>query len=234
MNLKTIIRIFEDGNTCVTGLKGRGKDMLFANVTYRRKKPYISNVDYGGYRMPLRLDLIDCGGNTYRNFIDGNVKHYEFPYADGTDVYISDVGVYFPSQYNNQLDKEYANVPIYSALSRQLGCSNIHINVQNLNRAWLKLREMSDSFILCRRCIYFLGFVFQQVTIYDNHDSCQARRKPFRAPFTLSSKMRDTIKLQKLNYDAQYGYIRNGILLYRNKSKYDTRIFKEMLKNGKK
>lgn len=234
MRFKKIIKIFEDGNTCVTGLKGRGKDMLCANVAKRRKLPYISNVNYGGNYMPLRLDLLDCGGNTYRNFINGDIKYYEFPYADGTDVYISDVGVYFPSQYNNQLDKEFANVPIYSALSRQVGCSNIHINVQNLGRAWLKLREMSDCYILCRRCIYCLGFVFQQVTIYDNHDSCQARRKPFRAPFTLSPKMRDTIKLQKVNYDAQYGDIKNGVLFYRNRSKYNTRIFKEMLENGKK
>ncbi len=33
MRLKHIIRLFETGNVCVCGLKGRGKDMLMANVT---------------------------------------------------------------------------------------------------------------------------------------------------------------------------------------------------------
>jgi hypothetical protein len=48
MRFKKIIRMFEDGNVCVTGLRGRGKDMLMSNVVVRRKKPYVSNVDYKG------------------------------------------------------------------------------------------------------------------------------------------------------------------------------------------
>lgn len=38
-------------------------------------------------------------------------------------------------------------MPIFYALSRHLYNNNIHVNVQNLGRLWLKLREQADSFI---------------------------------------------------------------------------------------
>ena len=47
MNLKKLYkRYFKVGNVCVTGLRGRGKDMLFANVVSRSTRQYISNIDY--------------------------------------------------------------------------------------------------------------------------------------------------------------------------------------------
>lgn len=46
MGIRNIKRMFEDGNVCVVGLRGRGKDMLFANIIARRRKEYISNTDY--------------------------------------------------------------------------------------------------------------------------------------------------------------------------------------------
>ena len=59
MRLKKDNNMFRDGNVCVTGLRGRGKDMLVANVVLRRKAqrkplPYVSNVDYGADFLPLR------------------------------------------------------------------------------------------------------------------------------------------------------------------------------------
>lgn len=48
MNFKKLIRLFEDGNVCVCGLRGRGKDLLMSNVAVRRGLDYISNIDYGG------------------------------------------------------------------------------------------------------------------------------------------------------------------------------------------
>ena len=82
MNFKHIVRLFEDGNVCVTGLRGSGKDLLTANVVVRRNKPYVSNMDYGGFYSPLDFNKINLGENTYRNFINGNLNHYEYPYLD--------------------------------------------------------------------------------------------------------------------------------------------------------
>ncbi len=242
MFFRTIIKLFEQGNVCVTGLKGRGKDMLMSNVVVRRKLPYVSNVNYDGRRSkrkikrslyrpfnPLDYDI----KNTYDDFIKGTVKPYSFPHSDGTDIYISDSGVYFPCQYNNDLNKKYGGFVSFLALSRHLGNSSVHCNAQNLNRIWDKLRETSDTFITCNRCIVFLGFVFQIVTIYENYDSCVKRVPPFRMkrPFFNPNRIQQ-YEIAKTNFITANGIINRGILFYRNKSKYDTRVFKSMMTEG--
>ena len=237
MRLKKIIRMFDRGNVCVTGLRGSGKDMLTGNVIVRRKLPYISNVDYGNVaRYPFILKALDCGKNKFFNFLDGNVKFYSFPYPDGTDVYISDAGVYFPSHCCNELNKSYGYVPNFMALSRHLGECNVHVNVQNLNRCWDKLREQSDQYILCRWCKVFFGkIVIQKVRIYELYDSCVKRVPPFRLRKPLLSRDRkDTYALERDRYEQQFGVVDEGILIYINKSKYDTRIFKKILEEGVK
>ncbi len=239
MAMRKIIKMFEDGNVCVVGLRGRGKDMLIANVVMRRQLPYVSNMDYGGIRFPLQFSDFECGGNTYKEFISGDLNFYDFPFPDYTDVYIGDAGVYLPSQYCNLLNRDYGFFATYMALSRQLGESNTHFNVQNLNRCWDKVREQSDQYIMCdwvcKPLIKRFGLVIQRVTIYESYDSAVRRVPPFRLPKPwFSPERRFQWKIQKQNYDISYGKITRRLLLYRNRSNYDTRVFKEMLLNGKK
>lgn len=236
MLIRKIIKMFEDGNVCVTGLRGRGKDMLTANVVCRRNKPYISNVVYDENRHiefePMKFDI---SGNTYKDFIKGGVKKYVYPYEDGIDLYISDVGVYFPSQYCNELNRDYPYFPTFSALSRQLGECNVHFNVQNLNRAWDKLREQSDTYIACKWCkVFFHKIVIQRVIIYDLYDSCLRRVKPYsvRLPLFANREMKLHAELDKERYEQTNGMVKGAWLLYINKSNYDTRVFKKILENG--
>ena len=124
--MRKIIKLFEAGNVCVCGLRGRGKDMLFANVAVRRGLPYVANIDYGGDHIHFDPLNYTCGGNTYDNFIEGNIKPYIYPHADGTDIYVSDAGIYFPAQYCKELNKKYGFLSTFMALSRQLGECNFH------------------------------------------------------------------------------------------------------------
>lgn len=236
MRLKKIIKLFENGSVCVVGMRGRGKDLLFSNVIPRRKIPYISNVKYGGAdHFEFDIKKIDCGNNTYKNFVSGNLRYYTFPYPDKTDIYISDVGVYFPSQYCNELNRDYKNIPVFMALSRHLGLCNVHINVQNLNRAWDKLREQSDTYILCLRCKVLFGrLVIQQVRIYDKYESCLTRQPPFRVklPIMANKEMRLSADIEKERYECMHGKIKTGLLIYWNKGSYNSRIFKTKLEKG--
>lgn len=233
--MRRIIKLFEDGNVCVCGLKGRGKDMLMANVTQRRRLPYVCNVDYGGDWIPFVPSDFDCGGNTYKNFITGDINYYEYPFPEGTDVYISDVGIYFPAQYCDKLNRDYGYFATYMAIPRHVADANVHFNVQNLNRAWDKIREQSDTYIMCNKCIVFRGWVFQMVTIYEKYQSAVDRVPPFRVPKPFINPDRlQQWRLAKLNYDIAYGEISRRLLVYKNLSSYDTRIFREVLKNGKK
>lgn len=234
MTIKRIAKWFARETVCVVGRKGTGKDVLFGNVIARRKKPYISNTDYGGEYKPLELEKLMCGGNTYKDFINDTLKPYTYPYEDETDVYIADVGVYFPSQYCNELNRDYKQIPVFEALSRHLGKANLHFNVQNLNRAWDKLREHSDLYIRCRLCKVLFGkIVIQIVTVYDKYESCVNKVAPFRLklPLFANKEMRLMADIQRQNYRNTHGQVKTFLLVYWNKSKHDTRAFKEMLAN---
>ena len=229
--LKKVIKLFKSGNVCVCGLRGRGKDMLFANVAVRRGLPYVCNTDYGGERYPLVPMAFDCGGDTYENFLTGDIHPYNYPYPDGTDVYIADAGVYFPAQYCKELNKQYGYFSTFMALSRHLGECNVHFNVQNLNRVWDKIREQSDIYIMCNWCRVLFGkIVIESVTIYETYDSAVNRVPPYKPPrVRLNADRKLTVQLEKQRYRIAHGDIRRYTLFYLNKSDYDTRIFKHML-----
>ena len=244
--MRQIIRMFKDGNVCVCGERGTGKDMLFANVIARRNKPYISNCDYTpkskkskATREALVFKDLDMNGNTYKNLIDGNIKKWVYPYKHGADLYITDVGVYLPSQFCNELNRDYKGIPQFMGLSRQIGLgTNTHINTQSLNRCYDKIREQSRRYISCQRCkVLKLPFnqqlVFQRVRIYEKYQSCLDNVPPLRIPLYMmfgSDVMR--VRLYKLNYQIQHGKIREKRLVYLNKSNYDTNIFKHMFEKG--
>lgn len=231
--MRKIIKLFEEGNVSVCGLRGKGKDMLTANVVVRRKKPYISNTDYGGDHIPFAPEVLNCK-NTYRNFLTGRLNRYEYPFDDGVDIYLSDGGVYMPSQYQGELCKEYGHIPVYMAISRHLGDCNFHYNVQNLNRMWDKIREQSDTYIRCIGCKVLFGkLVLQRVIIYEKYESAVNRVPPFRLRRPLINPSRLQVwEVQKQNYDIAHGSVKPRFLIYINRSKYNTRIFKEMLENA--
>lgn len=232
--MKRIIKLFRAGNVCVCGLRGRGKDMLFANVAVRRGLPYVANIDYGAEYIPFDPLNYTCGGNTYEDFISGTIKPYVFPHADGTDIYVSDAGIYFPAQYCKELNKKYGYLSTYMALSRQLGESNFHFNVQNLNRVWDKIREQSDIYIMCNWCTVLFGrWVMQKVTVYEKYESAVDRVPPYRAPkVRLNNDRKLNLAMEKQRYRTAHGDIKVYCLFYRNKSTYDTRQFKKVLENA--
>lgn len=231
--MRKIIKLFEEGNVSVCGLRGKGKDMLFANVVMRRKKPYISNTNYGGEHIPFEPHVLNCR-NIYRNFLTGRINRYEYPFDDGVDIYLADGGVYMPSQYQGELCKDYGHIPVYMAISRHLGDCNFHYNVQNLNRMWDKIREQSDTYIRCVGCKVLFGkIVLQKVIIYEKYESAVNRVPPFRLRRPLINPTRlQAWEIQKQNYEISHGSVKPRFLIYINRSKYNTRIFKEMLANA--
>lgn len=234
MRFKKVVKLFNQGSVCVTGQRGAGKDMLMSNVVARRKSDYVANIDYEcecstfhevDFAALLPPDL------TFKKLITGDFSQYVYPYPEGADIYISDIGIYFPSQYCNELNKLFPQLPLFLALSRHIADCNVHLNVQNLNRAWDKFREQSDTYITANRCIVlFKGrFVIQQITIYDRADSCQARIRPCRIRKGKGKEGKTQVEIYKDNFYNQHGSIESKLLFYRNRSNYDTRHFKKLL-----
>lgn len=240
MRISKIIKLFENHSVSVCGMKGAGKDLLTGNVIVRRKKPYVSNIDYthDDNYIVLNYKDINLNGNTRRNLVEGNVRYYECPYPEGADIYISDCGIYFPSQFCNELNREYPYMPMYEALSRHLNDGRVHTNAQNLNRVWDKIREMSDIYIYCNwvfKPLIKFGIVIQKVTLYDRYDSAVARVRPCRvhAPLLCFDKTAMTqVDIYRDNFYNQHGMVKSHILIYINKAKYDTRHFKELFMKG--
>lgn len=234
MLFRNVIKLFKNGNVCVTGLRGKGKDLLFGNVITRRKKDYISNLDYTNDERFYYLDFdkLDLGKNTYLNLINNNVNFYDFPYPTGADIYLSDGGIYLPSQYCNQLNNKYPYLATYQALSRQVSHNNFHVNVQNLNRLWDKVREQSDTYIMCNKCFYIFGVVFQVITIYDKYESCVNRVKPCRvtSPLFAKKEVKLNVQMYRDNFFNQHGNVKRRLLIYFNKSKHDTYYFEKLFR----
>lgn len=131
------------------------------------------------------------------------------------------------------MNKKYPYLPSYVALSRQISRNNIHFNVQNLNRAWDKFREQSDTYIKCNWCKVLFGkIVIQSVTVYDKAESCQARVRPCRVsvPLLCGGERRTQIEMYRDNFFNQHGEVKDMLLIYWNKSKHDTYLFEKKLK----
>lgn len=232
--MRKILKLFQSGNVCICGLRGRGKDMLMSNVVVRRGLPYVCNTDYGGDHIKFSPMDYDCGGNTYESFLNNQLRKYKYPHPDGTDIYIADAGIYFPSQYCGELNKRYGYISTFMALSRHLGECNVHFNVQNLNRVWDKIREQSDIYIMCNWCKVLFGkLVIERVTIYESYESAVNRVPPYRKPpVRLNADRKMSLHMDKQKYRIAHGDIKRRTLIYFNKSSYDTRVFKKMLENA--
>lgn len=239
MSLKKIVNLFETRSVSVCGEKGTGKDVLFGNVVNRINKPYASNLDYSKSDLfiPLDFKVMRLNGNNYENIVAGVVRPYVYPYPEGTDIFISDAGVYFPSQYCSELNKKYPELPLFMSLSRQIGTdAKVHFNCQVLNRVWDKIREHScDTYIMCNWCYVLFGKItFQIITEYDKYESCLARVKPCRVrrPLTMNAQARMMADTYLDNFYNTHGKVKRHFLIYWNKSKHDTYYFKKFFENG--
>ena len=224
---KYMVSLFEKGNVIVFGRKGKGKDLIFNYVIHKRKKSYLSNISYGEKGKIEPITTLELGNNTYESFInDEIVKQTRDETKEGVDYYISDAGVFLPSQYTTLLDKKYKSLPIYYALSRHLYNSNIHANTQALSRLWNKLREQADSYIQACDTKNFGIFLITKYRIYDKYTTAEQEQRPIKYNILSNKLKRNKIEeLESLNGQIIEGYI---IQLKRNIT-YNTRHFKDVV-----
>lgn len=215
--------IFKNHSTIVFGAKGKGKDLLFQKVIYLKKDiPYLSNCNYGYKFNDVALKELSVKPNEYDNFIANKIeKITKNEFFEGKDYFLSDAGVYLPSQYDFLLHKNYPSLPIFYALSRHLYDMNIHMNTQNLTRPWKALREQADYYIFCNGKIKLLFGMICKIRFYDNYDSAYNKLLP------VSSRLLNGFSKAEVDqFYATHGIVKNAIYYIRYKDiKYDTRIF---------
>lgn len=169
-----LAKLFEFNSVIVYGKKGTGKDVIFQHVINIRNAPHYSNIKYSKLSIPVRLKDISAGKNTFKNLINGTIKPFKRPFKIGYDIYISDAGIYLPSQYQGKLCETYPGMPMYYALSRHLGRHNIHCNTQNLIRVWDKLREQANCYINTIKTISIDDNLITKIIVYSDYKSALA------------------------------------------------------------
>lgn len=218
---------FENGNVIVSGRKGFGKDILFQSVINWRKKPYLSNLNYGGKFQPFIFKDLELTPNTYHNFVKGTIEKVEKKENfEKTDIYISDGGVYLPSQADYLLHKTYPSLPITYALNRHLYENGIHVNAQRIERIWKALREQADYFVLMRkRPLKLPFFIVLFTTEYDRYESARQELQPM-----VNTIFNKYSKAEKNLFTANHGLVKNGLIIVRKSTlKYDSRAFHEII-----
>lgn len=240
---RKLLKIFADGNVIVTGHKGRGKDLLFSWIVNKRDTTALSNVKYSSKTVVVPIKDLNIDPNTYQRFIDGKTEEIEKnPEWEGKDYFLSDGGLYLPSQYQADLVKKYPTLPLFYAVSRHLYEMNVHVNIQNLNRLWDKLREQADYYVDMVKAKRKFWRIFElRCTVYDNYEAAEKRVQPFvvQRGLILKDKTQRALAQQ---HKATYGNIeRLRFWIILPKAHYDTRHFHKQLfgvsappKRGKK
>lgn len=228
-NRRFICSKFISGNIIVAGKKGNGKDLLFNYVINARKSKCKSNIQYNDAlceKAGLDYLLLKDENEkqlTYNDFLQGKFKTINKKIEECKDYYISDAGVWLPSQNQSELCKQFPSLPITYALSRHLARMNIHANTQNLNRVWDKLREQADGYFIVRKTVKIACFFFTKLTYYDDYERALHNLRPFHANKLLSSKEKRALQEQ---YTATNGLIIDMWIVQKSKKlKYDTREF---------
>lgn len=220
-NFNDLKNYFNSNNVIVFGKKGTGKDIIFNSITNKRKK-YYSNVPYTNSNYELITpNQLKLGTNTFEKLLNDCIEKVNWNFQENVDVFISDCGIYLPSQYDSILHRKYGGLPLVYALSRHIGNFNIHCNAQALDRIWKVLREQADIYIKTLKTIKMPFFLVVKYRVYDKYSSALNDIRPLKKKLLES----DTAAVQ----NANVGFIKESfIIVTKRKTRYNSRYFRTL------
>ncbi|MCL2797702.1 MAG: hypothetical protein FWD58_06585 [Firmicutes bacterium] len=173
---------FDNFDVAVYGLRGAGKDVIFAHTINLQGKKHYSNIFYNSQTEVRDLKDLNVGGNEYESFINGTTHKFEPNFEENYHFFISDAGVYLGCQYNKELNQNYGEMPIHIALRRHLYDSHVHTNSQALNRPWDKIREQQGAYIHCLGVKNYGEFLIVSAITYTKYESALLCLPPPKNP----------------------------------------------------
>lgn len=216
---KWLVEQFCNKNVFVFGKKRTGKDLLFAHVIHLRNAKHYANIPYNHNTEVIELKKINVGGNTFLDIIKGNIVPFMPNFNIGQDIYLSDAGIFFPSQYYRDLDKLFSDMPIFFALSGHLYELNVHCNCQELGRVWDKLREQADCYIRVLGCVWYRNFAIVDTITYSDYASAERKILPID---------KYSSEKQKAEFCAKHGdIVYRKFQIYKSYLEYDTHYFRQ-------
>ena len=233
VNKNELYTLSKQGNLIVFGKKRKGKDLIFNAIINKNKNKVYSNIQFNKDKCDI-LELHDTNLNlTYKEFIEDKIEKInveDIKFESFRDYFLSDGGIYLPSQEQGTLCKEYKSLPILYALSSQVFKMNIHVNTQSLNRVWDKLREQADTYIKALKTIKIGSFFITKYRLYDKYQSAENDLRVYPTHLFTSKES----KAQEENYYAMHGLIKECFIIqHKNNIKYDTNAFRKIIINEK-
>ena len=219
---------FDNFDVAVYGLRGTGKDVIFAHLINLHGKKHYSNIRYNSQTEVRDIRELHVGGNEYPSFINGTTQKFVPNFDEGAHFFISDAGVYLGCQYNRELCANYGELPIHLALRRHLYDSHIHINSQALNRPWDKIREQLGVFIHCLGTVNYGDYLIVSAITYTRYESALECLPPPEEPdkyHTLKYgeivERRFKVPISSLNYDTRH--FKNELLINKEEKPHNER-----------
>lgn len=218
-----LLECFNNFNTAVFGLRGKGKDVIFNKVINARNRTCYANIPYNRELcIEKTLNDFSVSPNTFEDIMNDDIKIIPKTLKEETDYYISDAGNLLPAQKNAELVKKYPGFPAFYSLSRHLYNMNIHYNTQALNRVWILLREQTGRWIKAEQTTSFCFFwLVTKFTIYDREASALSEMRPFKA-----NLLNSQAKALRSDFEAKHGSIKQyRIIQLKKHIYYDSRWF---------
>lgn len=235
---------FAKQNITVFGGKGKGKSSLFSTMIYldRKNKP-LSSIPFQYSEVVEPKEYFNSiSPNTYKEMIDDKItivnKNKEW---EGRTYFDDDSGIKYPSHEDKKLTDKYASMALFIPIQRHLYNSNTVLNVQDIDRVWIKIREMQvDGYIkalgingwswLWHQIPFIRNYVRIKFRYYENHNSAEQGMLPFSklglvnegiSPLYLTSGA-----ATKEVYEAQNGVIKDyAVWVLKKNIQYDTRYY---------
>lgn len=222
---RCLLRKISKDSLIIFGKKGKGKTLLFSEMTRMSKKGYLSTTDFRHKgQMLINYGDVNVSPNNWENVLNDDIKPIVQKDWEGKPIFLDDAGVYLPNFADGMLKKRYDSMPIAYAVWRHLYNAPIHINSQDVSRAWKMVREQADGFVKVRGCIRLFGLAWVRCTYYDRIASAEAQLSPMHG--RIFNKFS---KAEVDNFVAMNGEIRNFVVFapaWRNR--YDSRYFKSV------
>lgn len=220
---RAYLKKIKEDSLIVFGKKGKGKTLLFSEMTRMDKKGFLSNTDFKRKKGTIiNPGEITVKPNTWESVLNGDYCKIEKKEWESKPVYLDDAGIFFPNFADSLLKRSYPSMPIAFAVWRHLYNAPIHINSQDVNRVWKMLKEQQNGAIQCRKTVRIGPFAFIHCTYYSHLESAAKELLPMKE--TIFNKYN---KAELNLYNANNGIIKDFVIFaptWRNK--YDSRYFK--------
>lgn len=220
---RAYLKRVQQDSLIVFGKKGKGKTLLFSEMTRNEKKGYLSNTDFKRKKGELiEYKDITLSPNSWEKVLQGDYSVVDQKPWEGKAVYLDDAGIFLPNFADSELKKRYPSLPLAYAVWRHLYNAPIHINSQAVDRVYKLLREQADGFIRVRGCVRFLGLAFVRCTYYDRIESARQELSPMG-----SRIFNKYSKAEVDKFRAEHGIVKDFLIFapkWRNK--YDSRYFR--------